>query len=100
MTKTLCTAALSTALTTASQWRGKLADQYLDPRNARAAKKLAKLASEAPNLSDAQWESLDFESPRWSEALRQATRQVGFLYRKMSFGFFVRRLAGALSVEA
>jgi hypothetical protein len=92
---------LFTGLTKASRWRRKLVDQYTDPRNARAAKRLAELADETSSLSDQYWEMLKphFNSSptRWREALSQATRQVGFVHKKTSFPFFVRILIGLLS---
>jgi hypothetical protein len=102
--KSDCIESLFTGLTKASRWRRKLVDQYTDPRNAHAAKVLAKLADEAPSLSDAYWEVLKphFHSnpARWREALSQATRQVGFVHKKTSFPFFVRNLIGLLSDSA
>jgi len=92
---------LFTALTKTSLWRRKLVDQYTDPRNARAAEQLAKLADDASSLSDNYWEVLKpyFNSSptRWRECLSQAARQIGFLHKKTSFPFFVRNLIGLLS---
>jgi hypothetical protein len=99
--KSDCIESLFTGLTKASRWRLKLVDQYTDPRNALAADKLARLADETTNLSDDYWLVLKphfHSSPtRWREALSLATRQVGFLYKKVSFPFFVRTLIGLLS---
>jgi hypothetical protein len=102
--KSDCIESLFTGLTKASRWRLKLVDQYTDPRNATASEKLAKLADEAPSLSNEYWEVLKphfHSSPtRWREALSLATRQVGFLYKKTSFPFFVRNLIRLLSESA
>jgi hypothetical protein len=93
--KSECTASLFTSLTHTASWRLALDGQYPDHRNARAAKKLSKLAGEAANLSDDSWELLrpHFNSERWNDCLRQANRQVGFLHRKVSLTFFKRRIA-------
>ncbi len=102
--KSDCIESLFTALTKTSRWRRKLVDQYTDPRNARAAEKLAKLADEAPNLSNACWEVLKphFNSnpARWRACLSQAARQIGFVHNTTSFPFFVRVLIGLLSDSA
>jgi len=102
--KSDCIESLFTGLTKASRWRQTLVDQYTDPRNSRAAARLAELADETTNLSDDYWRVLKphFHSnpTRWREALSPATRQVGFLYKKVSFPFFVRTLIGLLSESA
>jgi hypothetical protein len=102
--KSDCIESLFAALIKTSLWRRKLVDQYTDPRNARAAEQLAKLADEAANLSDPYWQLLSphFNSSptRWRECLSQAARQIGFLHKKTSFPFFVRNLIGLLSESA
>lgn len=103
MTKSECTASLFTALTETSRWRLNIADRYNgDPRYARAARKLAKLASETPTLTDESWDALrpHFETARWRECVNQAARQVGFFHRKASFPFFLRILLRLLTEPA
>jgi hypothetical protein len=100
MTKNNCIASISTALTNTASWRLALDGRYPDRRNARAARNLSKLAVEAASLTDAQFAALDFDSPRWNEALRQASRLVGYKFRKVSLNFFVRILRGLLSEPA
>jgi len=99
--KSDCIESISAGLTKTSRWRQKLVDQYTDPRNAHAAKKLAELADETSSLSDEYWESLKphFNSSpaHWRESLSQATRLVGFVHKKTSFPFFIRNLIGLLS---
>jgi hypothetical protein len=101
--KSDCIESLFAALIKTSLWRRKLVDQYTDPRNARAAVQLAKLADDASTLSDAYWEALKphFNSrpTQWRECLSQAARQIGFLHKKTSFSFFVRNLIGLLSEQ-
>lgn len=99
--KSDCVESISTACNKTRRWRTRLADQYDDPRNVRAAEKLGKLADDAPNLSNAYWELLrpHFNSGpvHWRECLSKATRQIGFVHNTTSFPFFVRNLIGLLS---
>ncbi|MDP9204122.1 MAG: hypothetical protein M3P12_01540, partial [Gemmatimonadota bacterium] len=76
--KEKCVASIATSLTSTSRWRAGLDEKYPDHRNARSAKQLSKLASEAPNLSDEDWKKLErhFNSAHWHEALRQTARLV------------------------
>jgi hypothetical protein len=97
--KEKCSESISAGLAKASQWRAKLSNQYPDHRNARSAKLLAKLSGESASLSNEYWELLrpHFNSARWNECVRQANRQVGFAFRKMSLTFYIRNLIGILS---
>jgi hypothetical protein len=97
MSKTDCINSLRTALTNTSLWRLNLADR--DPRCERAARRLARLAEDTANLSDSHWAALEphFKSDRWNECLRQTSRLLGFAVKKMSLGYFVKKLAGRLS---
>src|SRR6267154_4681973 len=99
--KSDCVESLITGLNKTSRWRGKLANQYDDPRNAVAERKLAQLAVDAPTLSDAYWEILrpHFNSnPVYCrDCLSLATRQVVFVHNTTSFPFFVRNLIGILA---
>jgi hypothetical protein len=56
-----------------------------DPRNARAAECLLKLASEANELSDADWSRLaphaSWANEHWREAISQTARAVGFQHK-------------------
>jgi hypothetical protein len=99
--KAKCIESISSALTSASLWRAKLSDTG-DRRYARAAQRLEKLAGETSSLSDQQWQALQphFKSNRWHEALRETSRQLGFAVKKMSLGYFVKKLAGLLSEPA
>jgi len=102
--KSDCTESLFAGIIKASRWRLKLMDQYPDFRNEQAAKKLTILAEETATLSDEYWLLLkpyfNSDPKRWRDALSQATRQVGFLYKKVSFPFFVRMLIGLLANPA
>jgi len=91
---------LRTSLHATSRWRAQLSDR--DPRFARAARRLLKLAGETANLSDSHWAALEphFKSDRWNECLRQTSRLLGFAVKKMSLGYFVKKLAGLLSEPA
>jgi hypothetical protein len=94
-----CANSISTILTNTAHWRTGLDQRWPDHRNLRASKQLAKLAGEASGMTDAQFESLRpfVGSPAWHVSLREVARLLGFAVRKMSFDYFVRRLAGLLS---
>jgi hypothetical protein len=91
---------LSTALNATALWRTGLDSKWPDRRNARAARNLLKLPGEAASLTDEQFAALDFESDRWNECLRKASRQIGFFYRKASLAFFLRNLIRLLDEPA
>jgi hypothetical protein len=93
MTKNDCVASLATALMSTSHWRTGLDSKWPDHRNARAARLLAKLAGEAANLSDDQFEALRpfVGTEQWGEALKRTARVIGFARRRMSLQYFVRR---------
>jgi hypothetical protein len=81
-----CTDALTFGLNRTAQWREKMAVRYpSDPRNARAAECLLKLASEANELSDADWSRLaphaSWANEHWREAISQTARAVGFQHK-------------------
>ena len=98
--KQACIASLAASLKRTASWRLNNAQKFpTDRRYARAAKRLEKLASEVPNLSIEQWTALEpyFQSTRWHEALRETSRLLAFAVKKMSLGYFVRKLAGLLS---
>jgi hypothetical protein len=81
-------------------WRLAIDEKYPDRRNARSAKLLKNLAGEAAHLSDEQFAALDFQSGRWNDCLRKASRQVGYFYKKASFPFFLRSLIRLLDEPA
>ncbi len=91
-----CSGSLSGALIKGKLWRLKLADQYSDYRNDEAAALLAKLAHDAPTLSDSCWMLLrpHFEScpAKWREALSATVRLVGFKSRIKDLPTFVSAL--------
>ncbi|SHN71588.1 hypothetical protein SAMN05444170_2063 [Bradyrhizobium erythrophlei] len=75
--------------------------RYSDPRNARGAECLAKLAAEAAGLSDADYMQLQpyFESggAPWRAAISKAARAVGFKHRIKDFPTFVEHLMEVLN---
>jgi hypothetical protein len=99
--KSDCVESIAAALMKTSIWRLKLAEQYADPRNAKAAEKCAALAEEAPTLTDGYWLMLkpafETQPAQWREALSKAGRQVIFHHRKVSFPFFVRNVIELLT---
>jgi hypothetical protein len=85
-------------------WRGKKAILHpSDPRNARAAQLLAKLAGEADQLSDKDFFRLQpyygFTSERWREAISATARLVGFKYKIKDLPTFVDSLLETISAQ-
>jgi hypothetical protein len=83
-------------------WRGKKAVLHpSDPRNSRAAQLLAKLASEADQLSDKDFFRLQpyygFTSECWREAISKTCRYVGFKYKIKDLPTFVDSLIEVLN---
>jgi hypothetical protein len=96
-----CVDSIVVGLTKTSDFRSRKAKQYPDdPRNARASESLLKLANDATELSDPEWELLqlfyDPESKCWQDAICQATKDVGFSNRSKSFPYFIRSLIALL----
>jgi hypothetical protein len=97
-----CVDALVFGLNRTAEWRRKMAVRYpSDPRNARAAECLAKLAIDATALSDGAWLQLQqhcgWASERWREAISQAARAVGFQQKIKDLPSFVAHLLDVLS---
>jgi hypothetical protein len=103
--KSDCTDSIIFGLNLTSNWRKKLAIKFSsDKRNARAAECLAALATEAAELSDADWSILQpyfgFDSKPWREALSVASRQVGFTHKIKDFPSFVDHLLDVLAEQS
>lgn len=97
-----CVDSLIFGLNRTAQWRKKKAVQFPpDPRNARAADCLLKLATDASELSDGAWSQLQphcgWANERWREAISQAARQVGFAHKIKDLSSFVKHLLDVLS---
>jgi hypothetical protein len=97
-----CVDALVFGLNRTAEWRKKMAVRYpADPRNARAAECLAKLASDATALSDGAWMQLQshcgWANERWREAISQSARAVGFQHKIKDLPSFVAHLLDVLS---
>jgi hypothetical protein len=99
--KSDCCWSLSAALVKGIKFRHKVGDQYNDPRNARAEVQLAKLADDAPTLSDSCWKRLQphFETrpKQWREALSETVRMVGFKNMIEDFESFADALLDVLN---
>ena len=68
-----CIDSITNVLESTASWRRVLVPKFNDPRNMRAAGTLEKLAVDANNLSDCQWEDL---KPHFGELRpRVATRE-------------------------
>ncbi len=86
------------------KWRQVMAVKYpLDPRNARAADLLLKLAAEASELSDEAFAKLkphySWASPRWREAISETARNAGFQRKITNLQSFVDCLLDVLSEQ-
>jgi len=101
--KSDCSGSLSAALIKGRLWRLKLADQYTDYRNAKAAAQLAKLADDTSTLSDSCWMLLKpyFETrpAQWRDSLSQTVRLVGFKSRIKDLPTFVAALLDVLASQ-
>jgi hypothetical protein len=98
-----CIDSLSGSLTRTANWRRTLQSKYPnDPRTGRAADRLCQLASETDNLTDKAWSELapyySWASEKWSEAVSQASRYVGFRGVN-TLPAFVDALVGILSEQ-
>ena len=96
-----CVESIFAGLTKTSAFRSRKAKQYPDdPRNARAADALLKLANDATGVTDSEWELLQLfytpESKSWQDAICQATKDVGFSNKSKSFPYFIRSLIALL----
>ena len=97
-----CIDSLIFGLNRTAQWHQKMAAKYpSDPRNARAAECLSKLATDASKLSDQDWLQLQshcgWANERWRESISQAARAVGFQQKIKDLPSFVTSLVGVLS---
>jgi hypothetical protein len=99
--KQICIDDLSAGMKRSANWRRGLQAKFPDDsRNGRAATKLDQLAGEAKDLGDHAWEKLvpyyNWSSAKWSDAVSQTSRQVGF--RSVDdLPAFVERLVSILS---
>jgi hypothetical protein len=99
-----CVDALIFGLNRTANWRQKMAAKYpSDPRNARAADCLSKLAACANELTDEAWSQLQphsgWASERWRESISQTARDVGFRKKIKNLPSFVSSLVDVLSQE-
>jgi hypothetical protein len=101
--KSECIDAIVRMLERTSAWRRSIAPNFEDPRIARAADTLDKLAVDATAMSDEQFQSLEkyfaWDSLQWRNGLSLAARQIGFHNRSNDFGAFVRALVHELSLS-
>jgi hypothetical protein len=99
--KSDCTDSIAIGVNHTKRWRDKMKLKYsFDSRNARAAESLAKLTTEAVQLTDGEWLQLQphFDlSPKWREAVSQTARLVGFTFRIKDIHSFVEHLLDVLS---
>ena len=99
-----CIAAIVKGCSYTSAWRKALIARWPDdPRNARAAVALDKLAEDAESLTDGQWSELQpyysWASEAWRNGLNQTTRQAGFHFRG-ELSVFVKALLENLKLSS
>jgi hypothetical protein len=93
-----CIDSLVFGLNRTAEWRKKMAIRYpSDPRNARAAERLSRLAIEAAGLSDDAWLKMQphyggWANKRWWEAISQAAQGAGFQPKTKDLQSFVEHL--------
>jgi hypothetical protein len=99
-----CSDSIAHELGGTAKWRKVTAAKYPDDssRNIRASETLNKLAADAVNLTDSQWESLKpyfggWASETWRNGLTQVARQIGFSHRGKDLESFISVLARQMS---
>ncbi|MGY3588526.1 hypothetical protein ACVIGB_002515 [Bradyrhizobium sp. USDA 4341] len=101
-----CIESIARSLERTAAWRRTLVVKFPDdPRNAKAAEALEKLALAATDITEAQWSELQpkfggWESQTWRNALSQSARVIGFQHRSVNFNFFVKILLQNLTAES
>lgn len=79
----------------------RLGPRFGDPRNLAAATTLKRLAQETGNLGDADWRRLQphfgWTSQRWTEAVNDSTRMVGFKNNITNLEAYLHALDGLLN---
>jgi hypothetical protein len=102
--KSECIDAIVRMLERTSAWRRSIAPNFNDPRIARAADTLDKLAVDATAMTDSQFQSLEkyfsWDSIQWRNGLSLAARQIGFHNRSSDFRSFIRALVHELSLSS
>jgi hypothetical protein len=95
-----CVDSLTIGLNRTALWRKKMAAKFpSDPRNARAAERLAELAIDTAELTDEEFALLDPYCGRaepWREAISKTARMVGFQKKIQDLPRFVEALIGVL----
>jgi hypothetical protein len=99
-----CSESIAHELSGTAKWRKVTSAKYPDDsfRNLRAAETLNKLAADAVNLTDSQWESLKpyfggWASETWRNGLTGVARQIGFSHRGKDLESFIKVLVSQLS---
>jgi hypothetical protein len=90
-----CIESIARILEQTSAWRKRTAAKFpSDPRNTKSAEMLDKLAADAANLTDEQFNDLQpffgWSSPTWRVGLVEAARLVAFAHKSKDFDAFVR----------
>jgi hypothetical protein len=102
--KSECVDSIVRMLERTSAWRRAISPNFNDPRIARAADTLDKLAVDATAMTDDQFlmvkDRFVWDSILWRNSLSQAARQIGFHNRSSDFRSFVRALVHELSLSS
>ncbi len=95
-----CIDDISASVKRSAVWLRKLHTKYNDPRNGKAADTLDRLANEMHDITVYEWAELkphyNWASRKWSEAVSETTRRVGFRYVDTAPAF-VKNLIEVLS---
>jgi hypothetical protein len=95
-----CVDSLTIGLNRTALWRKKMAAKFpSDPRNARAAERLAELATDTAELTDDEFALLKPHCGRaepWREAISKTARMVAFQHKIKDLPSFVETLVGVL----
>jgi cyclopropane fatty-acyl-phospholipid synthase-like methyltransferase len=102
--KQSCSDSLPASLRRTRDWRRGLKAKYPnDSRLGQAADTPDKLAGEANDLTDEQWQELaqhyNWSSGTWADAVSMASRRVEFQHNVRTFSAFVSQLIGILSEQ-
>jgi hypothetical protein len=100
--KTNCIEDMCASVKRSAIWRRGLHAKYNDPRNSKAADTLDRLANEIHDMTDEEFSQLssyyNWASGKWSEAVSETSRRVGFRYVD-SVPVFLNHLVGILAAQ-
>jgi hypothetical protein len=100
-----CIKSIKDGLQRTALWRERMGQRFpQDQRNSAAAGLLHQLADQSAQLTEADWQRLEpyfaVTSTRWSEAVSETCRLVGFKSQSPDFASLVRNLHSLLAEPA